>query len=212
MADFLLVLLVLTNLWALGASRLITCIRAGARQGLVLGLLALVVAWTHGLPLEMTVVALTGLVVKAILVPWLLLRAVRELKVTREVEPLVGYNLSLAFGLVALGLSLAAARRIPLPSPPPSDLLVPVAFSTLATGLFLVVARKKALTQALGYLIFENGIFAFGLAVLPEAPLAIEVGILLDALVAVLVMGITIFHINRAFDSISTERLTALKD
>jgi hydrogenase-4 component E len=89
---------------------------------------------------------------------------------------------------------------------------VPVAFSTLACGLFLVVARKKALTQALGYLIFENGIFTFGLAVLPEAPLAIEVGILLDALVAILVMGITIFHINRAFDSISTERLTALKD
>lgn len=212
MADFLLVLIILTNIWLLGASRLTTCIHACARQGILLGALALTVAWLHGLTLVLTLVALTGLVVKGFIIPWLLLRAVREIKIAREIEPLVGYNLSLAFGLLTLGASLALARRVPLPTPPPSELLVPVAFSTLAAGLFLVVARKKALTQALGYLVFENGIFAFGLAVLPEAPVAIELGILLDALVAVLVMGITIFHINRAFDSISTERLTALKD
>lgn len=212
MADSLLVLIVLTNIWMLGASRLTTCIRASARQGVLLGALALTVAWRHGLEPEMTLVALTGLVVKGYVMPRMLLYAMRETKIVREVEPLVGYNLSLGFGLLSLGASLAVAWRIPLPTPPLSDLLVPVAFSTLACGLFLVVARKKALTQALGYLVFENGIFAFGLAVLPEAPLAIEVGILLDALVAVFVMGITIFHINRAFDSISTERLTALKD
>lgn len=209
MIDTLLILLLLTDIWLLAATRLTTCIRVCARQGVLLGVLALI---SHPLTPELAAVGLSGLVVKGFLMPWLLGRAMREIKVSREIEPFVGVNLSLVFGLLALGTSLLVARQIPLPEKPPSELLVPVAFTTLSCGLFLVVARKKALTQALGYLVFENGIFAFGLAVLPEAPLAIEVGILLDALVAVLVMGITIFHINRAFDSISTERLTELRD
>ncbi len=209
MIDLVLVLLIVTNIELLGSSRLNACIGLCARQGFLLGGVALSVA---RLEPGLIAVALTALIIKGATIPWLLRRAMRESRVAREVEPLIGYTFSLAFGFLALAVSLALAGRIPLPTPAPSPLLVPVAFATLATGLFLVVARHKALTQALGYLVFENGIFAFGLAALPEAPLAIEMGVLLDALVAVLVMGITIFHINRTFDSISTERLTALRD
>jgi hydrogenase-4 component E len=207
--DTALVLLILSLFWLLGSGSIPSLIRVVGYQGVVLGVLPIL---AYGLESEVLLVGLSGLVVKGLVFPWLMQRALREARVRREVEPLVSYNLSLLFGVLALGASLVFTAEIPLPSEAPSNLLVPVAFTAVAVGLFLVVARKKALVQALGYLVFENGIYAFGLAVLPHAPLVIEAGILLDALVAVLVMGITLFHINRTFDSLSTERLVQLKD
>ena len=76
----------------------------------------------------------------------------------------------------------------------------------------LIVSRRKALTQVLGYLVMENGIYAFGVGLVPGTPVLVELGILLDVLVAVFVMGITIFHINREFEHLDTSRLTTLSD
>jgi len=76
----------------------------------------------------------------------------------------------------------------------------------------LIVARNNALNQVLGYLVLENGIFLTGLALALEAPLLLEMAILLDVFFGVLVMGVAIFHISRAFDSIEVDELTALKD
>jgi hydrogenase-4 component E len=74
------------------------------------------------------------------------------------------------------------------------------------------VSRKKAVTQVVGYLMLENGIFIFGQTLVRQIPFAVELGILLDLLVGVFVMGIAIHHISRAFDHIDTELLSALKD
>jgi len=90
--------------------------------------------------------------------------------------------------------------------------VVPLAFFTILAGLFLIVSRRTALTQVQGYLVLENGVYAFGVAMAQEAPLSVELGILLDIFVGVFIMGIIIFHISREFDHIDTDRLTALKD
>jgi hydrogenase-4 component E len=92
-----------------------------------------------------------------------------------------------------------------------SPLIVPVAFFTIMSGLFLIISRKKALTQVLGYLDQENGIYAFGVALVRQQPMLVELGILLDIFVAVFVMGIAMFHINREFDSIDTDQLSRLR-
>ena len=84
-------------------------------------------------------------------------------------------------------------------------------FVVLAIVL-VIVGRRKAVMQALGYLAMENGIYAFGLAFAVEEPLLVEMGVLLDVFVAVFVMGIAIHHISREFDHIDTDRLSALKD
>jgi hydrogenase-4 component E len=102
--------------------------------------------------------------------------------------------------------------RLPLPVPAKSPLVVPLALFTTMVGLFAVVSRRKALTQVLGYLVMENGIYAFGLAFAHNEPLLIELGTLLDVFTAVFVMGITIFHINREFDHIDTDQLNTLRD
>ena len=79
-------------------------------------------------------------------------------------------------------------------------------------GLLVVITRTKALTQVVGYLMLENGIYLFGLTQAQRVPFLVEVGVLLDVFVGVFIMGIVVFHINREFDSISAARLTTLRE
>ncbi|MEO8450980.1 MAG: hydrogenase [Gemmatimonadota bacterium] len=207
--DLLLLLVILTNFWVLGTTRLSATVRATAIQGLLLGLLpvALHPGWTaHTIGL-----AVGTIVVKAIVLPAFLLWATREAAVRREVEPLVGFSASLMLGAVAVALAFAIATRLALPDVP-TRLLVPVALATVMVGLLVLTTRSKALSQVVGYLILENGIYVFGLSQAERVPFLVEVGVLLDIFVGVFIMGIVVFHINREFDSLDSARLTELKD
>lgn len=209
--DALIVLLVLTNLRLLGSSRLMACVRIVAVQGIVLGLLPLL-AGADGPDLRMLLVAAASISLKGVVFPWLLLRALRDASVRREVEPFVGYTLSMLAGIGLLVGALWLGSRLPLPGSVSSSLVVPVALFTMLVGLFVIVSRKQAINQVLGYLALENGIYAFGMAFAQKEPLLIELGILLDVFMAVFVMGITIFHISREFDHTDTDQLSALRD
>ncbi|GKT07133.1 NADH-quinone oxidoreductase subunit K [Desulforhabdus sp. TSK] len=211
LVDALIVLLILTNLRLVASSHLAACIYVVALQGLVLGLLPLLVG-TDPLTLRACVLSGLTMVLKGIIFPWLLLRALRAVQVRKEMEPLVGYTTSLLVGAVLLALAMWFGRRLPLPVSEASPLMVPLALFTIMIGLFAIVSRRKALTQVLGYLVMENGIYAFGLTFAREEPLLVELGTLLDIFMAVFVMGITIFHISREFDHIDTDRLSLLKD
>jgi hydrogenase-4 component E len=209
--DTVLVLLILTNLHLLGSSRLSACIRTVAVQAMLLGAIPLLGQWGDvGLRLALLTAVSTTL--KAAVLPWLLRRAAREAGAQTEVEPLVGFTTSLLLGLGLLGVALHVAGRLPPPGTESPALLAPVALFTMMAGLLLIVARRKAVMQALGYLAMENGIYAFGLAFAVEEPLLVELGVLLDVFVAVFVMGIAIHHISREFDHIDTDRLSTLKD
>jgi hydrogenase-4 component E len=209
--EAILVLVILTNLLVLGSGRLATCIRSVALQGVLLGMMTFV-AHDGGHQLRTTFLAIASISIKGIAFPALLFRALREAGIRREIEPYVGYNLSILIGLAMLLLSLWLSGHLPLPQPPISSLIVPVALCTSLIGLLVIISRKKAITQVLGYLVLENGIYTFGVGVVPHSPLLVELGVLLDVFVAVFVMGITIFHINRQFDHIDTDRLVLLKD
>jgi len=209
-ADIVLVFLVLTNLMLLGLSRLGACIRMVALQGIALGLLPLLMEGgrveLHGAAFAIAIILLKGGVF-----PWILMRTLREVNTQREIEPFIGYGKSLAIGTLILVVCIWLSSRLPLPEPAMSSLIVPVAFFTIMSGLFLIVSRRKALTQVLGYLVLENGIYAFGVALVDKQPMLVEMGILLDVFVAIFVMGIAIFHINREFDHIDTDKLSGLR-
>ena len=211
--DLILVLVVLSNLKLLGSSRLGASIRVVAAQGVVLGVLPLL-AHGHGqeLSLHFALLALGTILIKGIAFPWFLFRAIREAEIAREIEPYVGYAASLVAGAVVLGLSFWLCTRLPVPGNVASPWLMPVSFFSIFAGLFLIVSRKRAVSQVLGFLVLENGIYTFGVGAVMKTPFLVEVGVLLDVFVAVFVMGITIFHINREFDHIDTGRLSALKD
>jgi hydrogenase-4 component E len=114
-------------------------------------------------------------------------------------------------GALALVLAFAIAAQLPLPERDQA-LLVPVSLSTLIIGFIILTTRRKALTQVVGYLMLENGIYLFGLTQAESVPFLLEVGVLLDIFVGVFIMGIVVFHINREFDSLDSAQLTELKD
>lgn len=207
LAEAILLLIVVTDFSVLATSRLSACIRAIAVQGLLLGALSVV---DGGWSLHAVALGAGTIGVKAMLLPWFLRWAIREAAVRREVEPLVGYMASFLLGAGALGISFAVAAR--LPSTGSGSLLVPVALVTVMTGLIVLITRTKAITQVVGYLMLENGIYLFGLTQARRVPFLVEVGVLLDVFVAVFVMGIVVFHINREFDSISAANLTELRE
>jgi hydrogenase-4 component E len=209
--NIILVLVVLTNLKLLGSSRLGSSIRVVAAQGVILGTLP-ILAHGDGLTLRIAALALGTILLKGIVFPWLLFRAVREAEVTREVQPYVGYATSLVAGVLILGSAFWICTRLPIPASVASPWLAPVALFSIFAGLYLIVSRKRAVSQVLGFLVLENGIYTFGVGVAPQMSLLVEAGVLLDVFVAVFVMGITIFHINREFDHIETDRLSTLKD
>jgi hydrogenase-4 component E len=209
--DAVLVLLILTNLHMLGSSRIGACIRTVAVQAVLLGVLS-VLAQRGDLGPRILLLASVSMIIKAGILPWLLRRAVREVGARTEVEPIVGFTTSLLLGLGLLGASLYVAGRLPPPGSDGTTFLVAVALFTIMVGLLLIVSRRKAVMQTLGYLAMENGIYAFGLAFAIEEPLLVEMGVLLDVFVAVFVMGIAIHHIGREFDHIDTDRLSALRD
>jgi len=207
--DSLLVLVLLTNLALLGSSRFLGCIRLAAWQGIAVGLLPLLVEprFPHSLILGAAIVSLKGLVF-----PWLLARALRTANVRREIEPLVDFTLSVVIGLAILGGSLWAGARHPIRvGGAEVPLMLPAAMATMASGLLLIVSRRQALSQVLGYIVLENGVYTLGLGMMGGTHLLIELGVLLDVFVAVFVMGIAINHISREFDHIDTDELSSLK-
>lgn len=213
-ADLILLAVVLINLYILASGRLASAVKAVALQGGALALLPAAFS-SHAswdLLAHLGLLTLGTLVLKAALIPYLLMRAMREANVRREVEPFVTQHVSVLLGALLCGLSFWMGSLLRLPKPAPSTMVVPVALATLLIGFLVVVSRKKAITQVIGYLMLENGIFIFGQCLAREMPFVVELGILLDVLVGVFVMGIAINHISREFDDIDTDALTTLKD
>jgi hydrogenase-4 component E len=209
LSELLLLCVVLTNFWVLGTTRLSSTIRATALQGALLALLPIALHPVSSL--HIVGLAAGTFLVKAMLLPTFLSWAIREAAVRREIEPLIGFSTSLALGAAAVALSFGIAQRLPLPESA-TALLIPVALATVMVGLLVLTTRNKALSQVVGYLVLENGIYVFGLSQAERVPFLVELGVLLDIFVGIFIMGIVVFHINRAFDSLDSTRLTELKD
>jgi hydrogenase-4 component E len=211
----ILIFVVLTNLAVLGSSRRRSCINLVAAQGILLGVLPLALP-EEGHALSAIVLSLASIILKGVVFPRLLLRAERTAGVKRELQPMIGYSASILLGIMFLAFSLWLGSRLALPAPlrdsVGSQLAVPVSVFSILIGLLLIISRNKALTQVLGYLVLENGIYIFGVTLVRDQPWLVETGILLDVFVAVFVMGIAIFHISREFDHMDVDQLTVLKD
>ncbi len=206
----ILVMVLVLNLFALGTSRILAVIRAAALQGVLLSVLPLLV---HGrLSLPLLLVALVTVLLKGIVIPRIMIRALRDADIKREVEPLIGLLPSLILGAVVTAGALLSARHLPLAVEHEGTLLVPASLATILVGFILLTSRYKALTQVVGYLILENGIFIFGMLLVEALPFVVEMGVLLDLFVGIFVICIIVNHINRAFSSMDTRHLVALKE
>jgi hydrogenase-4 component E len=208
--DPLLVLILMLNFLMLGTSRLRTAIKASAAQGVLLGVLTVAV---HGSwALRPILVGAAAAAIKGVTIPGMLSKALRDAAIRREIEPYISFLASLLLGAVATGAAVLFADHLPLAPEHQGSLLVPAALATVLAGFLILSTRRKAITQVVGYVVLENGIFTMGLTLHDAMPSLVEIGVLLDLLVAIFVIGIVINHINREFASIDAAELDTLKE
>ncbi len=201
--------IVLTDFMLLASSRIASCIRTVALQGFALGLL-LAASNLEGPGYHELLLMAASVGLKGIAFPVMLTHTLARLNVKREVEPYLGYPASIMMGIGALVFSFWVGSK--LPAIAVSGFAVPVAFSTMLTGFLLIISRRKALTQVIGYLTAENGIFMFGVLAARAQSLWVDLAVMLDVLVAVFVMGIAIHNINAEFESTDVDRFDSLTD
>lgn len=212
--DVVLVLIFLSILLGLASNRLLELIRISSFQGLLVPLIPYLAE--HHLAAGQSFCFTCLLIgIKGVLIPMLLWVAVRKVSIRREIEPIIGYNASLFVGLGMILASIYISRSLHSTTGlMPSNLLLPCAITTIAAGLFLLMARRKAITQVIGYLMLENGIYLAGAALARETHIlfVVEFGILLDLLAGVMVMGIIVHRIDRTYNNLDLAFLSELKE
>ncbi len=206
----LLVLVLALNLFSLGTSRLGTMVRIVSLQGLLLGLMPLLI--DEHIAVTAALASILAILLKGMVIPAMLLRALRDVHIKREIEPLIGFLPSMLLGALVTGFALLFASSLPLAGDHTTPLLVPASLATIFCGFILLTMRVKAITQIMGYLVLENGIYIFGLLLVEAMPLVVELGVLLDLFVAIFVVCIMVNHINKTFSSLDTRLLTSLKE
>lgn len=209
-ADALLLVLDALAIGVLGLGRLLPAIRVVTLQAFALALLVLAV---HGAmsPWHSGAIALAVVAIRGVLIPRILRRLARNLP-AREPSPLLGYGPSLLLAGLFMGIAVGVASRLPSPGPAYSDLLFPSAIGNVLLGFLLVASRRKALTQVVGYLVMETGVFLAGLPLVEAMPLAVELGVFLDVFLGVFVMGVMVHHMGRTLHHTDTDELNALRE
>lgn len=213
-SDVLLSLTLLSVLLSLASNRLLTLVKIMALQGIVVSLIPLFLEYHQGMAMGSILLLQLMILIKGFLIPGLIFMALKKVKIQREVEPIVGYHASLFAGLIFIVISAFIADRMHVSLPAEHVLLMITAITTLAAGLFLLMSRRKAITQVIGYLMMENGIYLMGTALAKQTHTlyVVEFGVLLDLLVGVMIMGIVLHNINSTFDDVDTALLGQLKD
>jgi len=193
-----------------GQKALFTAIRLYGLQSLLLAIVASTMAISESRH-ELFVMAALTVVLKTILIPWFLMRTVDRIGIHREIEPFLNVPVSL---LICLGLTVVGYRvstGFEEGAQQVTHHLIGVALSLLLIGLFLMVTRKKAITQILALLTVENAVFLVAVGVTTGMPLIVEFGIAFDVMLAVLVLGILVQRIVGRFESMDVSRLSNLK-
>ena len=208
--DSMLMLVFVLDIYALGTSRLDAMIRTVAIQGVLLGA-GPVLAHGH-VSATGVLVGLATLAIKGFAIPTMLLRSIREVEIRREVEPLVSLGVCMLLGGLAAASALVFTSDLTLSPGRESRLIIPASLTTLVTGFILLTTRLKAVTQVVGYLVLENGVFIFGLLLIESVPFLVEAGVLLDLVVGIFVMGIVLNHIQREFSSLDTRDFSTLRE
>jgi len=203
-------LMLVLQLLLVAQRMLLTNVRLFALQSLMLAAIATVVAYYYNAP-HIYIVALLTIIGKVWFLPRLLTRLVRRINIVQEVEPLFNAPTSMLIcgGLTLLGY--VVARPFTTLEKLGSNTLA-IAITLLLTGFFLMINRRKAITQVLALLTIENGIMLAAVALTSYGmPLVVELGIFFDVMVAVMVLGILVYRIRESFDSMDTGKLTQLK-
>jgi hydrogenase-4 component E len=195
----------------LAQRRVVTLIDLFAAQGFVLALSTGVVAYTTAQPHLYQSVALT-LLLKVFLLPWLLHRMVRKLDVRWEFEGLVNIPTTMLIGIVLVVFAFNLALPISQLASTVTRSTLGIAIAIVMLSFLMMIVRRKAIPQVIGFLAMENGLFFAATSATYGMPMVVELGIALDVLVGMLILGVFFFQIRERFDSLDLSHLEQLRD
>jgi hydrogenase-4 component E len=211
--DIFAAAILVTAFLIVSSRSLVFYIRLFALQSFFLGVVAFLVVVGYG-ETHILIAAVLTIAIKAIAIPVVLTRVIERIHVRKEIRFSISITASLLLcgGIVILADSVAQSiLRSPHAEASAVSRVLSVSIAMMLIGLFIMMTRRKALTQIVGLLTMENGVFLSGLSITYGMPLIVEMGIFFDILVAVLILGVFVFRINKTFESISIDSLRSLR-
>ena len=198
--DDLGALLLVTMLIILASGQLFRAIYAVAAQSVLLGIAGAVLATATGNS-DLWIIAGITIIVKAIALPWLLIRVVKRIQIRRAIEPVIPIPITLALAAAIVVLSFHLSASLGPVRQAITGNALPVGIALILLGVLVMASRKKALTQMVGLFASENGIFFTAMAISQGMPLIIEIGVILDVVLGALVMGIMVLRVRSSIDT-----------
>jgi hydrogenase-4 component E len=210
MKDILIIIFTMTLIYLAVANRFVSFVRVLGLQGLLLFGIAYMELKDINFG-NLVFILLETLLFKSIIVPYFFNRIIKRNKLSQEVES----NFPSFFSLITVSLSIILTFIIAYKLHEKEELKViyfTASVSAIFTGIFLMITRKTIVTHIVGYMVLENGIFLLSLAIGAEMPMIVNIGILLDLLTSILILGFFVNRIGDVYKTIDVEKLTELKD
>ena len=195
----------------LSQRRVVTLVNLFAIQGALLAGATLLLAWRTGQN-HLYLSALLTITLKVAFLPWLLHRLIRRLGVYWDSEPLLNISSTMLVGLLIVIFSFGLAQPIAALASTATRNAIGIAVAVVLLSFLTMITRRKAMSQVVGFLSMENGLFFGAMSATYGMPMIIELGVALDVLVAMLVLGVFFFQIREQFDSLDLHHLESLKE
>jgi hydrogenase-4 component E len=209
--SFLAALVLLTAFAMLAQRRMYGLVNLFAWQGLFLSINTAIVGFVAGKH-HLYISSLLTLSLKVVLLPYILHVLIRRLKVHKEVEMVVNIPMTMLIGIALVIFSYHLTAPVMELSTLVTRSTLAVALATVMIGLLMMITRRHAVTQIIGFLAMENGLFFAATSATYGMPLVVELGVALDILIAAFIFGIFFFHINTTFDSLDVDQMARLKE
>ena len=209
--SILAALVLLTAFGLLVQRRVYGLLHLFAWQGLFLSISTAMVGYAakqHHLYIS----SILTLALKVIVLPYILHKLIIRLKIHKEVETVVNIPTTMLMGIALVIFSYHLTAPIRELSTLMTRSVIAVALATVMLGLLMMITRRHAVTQIIGFLALENGLFFAATSATYGMPLVVELGVALDILIAAFIFGIFFFHISEAFDSLDVEQMASLKE
>ena len=204
-------LLLLIAFAMLSQRRILSLINLFALQGLVLSASTAVVAYSSNQHHLYYSAALT-LALKVIILPWILHRLIRKLNVKWDIEMLFNIPTTMLVGIVLVVFAFNLAAPISEMSGTITKGTLGIAMACVLLAFMMMITRSKAVPQVIGFLALENGLFFAATSATYGMPMVVELGIALDVLVGMVILGIFFFQIRETFDSLDLKHIEKLKE
>jgi len=204
-------LMLLLSFAMLSQRRIVTMVDLLALQGALLCGATLLLAWRTGEP-HLYLSALLTLALKVVTLPWLLHRMIRRLGVYWDTEPMLNIPGTMLIGLVVVVFAFGLAQPIEALASTATRSAIGIAVAVVLLAFLTMITRRKAMSQVVGFLSMENGLFFGAMSATYGMPMIVEFCVALDVLVAMLVLGVFFFQIREQFESLDLYHLESLKE